>query len=180
MNTDGIPTVRSAPAVLGYGTALSVILAAFSYTGGTLSGYARDPDLDEVARKEYLRKNRRRPIEETINELGEGRGMLILWRNRFDSSKEHDSDVRVGRFELTRKQVSTRQVTSKGEQSASRSDTASTCQSSRRRRSLHKPGLRRLHEDGRPCGASVHIHPSSRFPRVVNRTSNFKEKPHFT
>lgn len=30
--------------------------------------------MDEVSRKEYLRKNRRRPIEQTIAELGEGRG----------------------------------------------------------------------------------------------------------
>jgi len=39
-----------------------------------LSGYTRDPTVDEVSRKEYLRKNRRRPIEQTVAELGEGRG----------------------------------------------------------------------------------------------------------
>ncbi|KAF2214201.1 hypothetical protein CERZMDRAFT_105398 [Cercospora zeae-maydis SCOH1-5] len=66
---------RSAPAVLGYGTSLAVILAAFNYTGGRLVGAKVDPEVDEVARKEYLRKNRRRSIEETINELGEGRGV---------------------------------------------------------------------------------------------------------
>lgn len=70
--------VRSAPAVLGYGTSLAVILAAFNYTGGRLVGAELDPEVDEVARKEYLRKNRRRSIEETINELGEGRG--TYWR----------------------------------------------------------------------------------------------------
>ncbi|KAF2169651.1 hypothetical protein M409DRAFT_20064 [Zasmidium cellare ATCC 36951] len=66
---------RSAPAVIGYGSGLAILLAAFQYTGGTLSGFARDPNVDEVARKEYLRKNRRRSIEETVNELGEGRGV---------------------------------------------------------------------------------------------------------
>ena len=40
-----------------------------------MSGYKRDPDVDEVARKEFLRRNRRRPIEETIEALGEGRGI---------------------------------------------------------------------------------------------------------
>ena len=67
--------VRSAPAVMGYGAALSVVLAAFTYTGGKLTGYERDPAVDEVSRKEYLRKNRRRPVDEIVNELGEGRGM---------------------------------------------------------------------------------------------------------
>ena len=67
-------TVRSAPAVLGYGTALAAILYAFTYTGGRFTGYQRDPDVDEVSRKEYLRKNRRRDIEETVHNLGEGRG----------------------------------------------------------------------------------------------------------
>lgn len=52
----------------------AVVIAAFEYTGGKLSGYDRDPEVDEYERKERLRKNRRRPIEETIAELGEGRG----------------------------------------------------------------------------------------------------------
>ena len=37
-------------------------------------GTPRDPDVDEVSRKEHLRKNRRRPVEGTVHELGEGRG----------------------------------------------------------------------------------------------------------
>jgi len=65
---------RSVPRVLGFGAGLAVLLGAFDYTGNSLRGYDRDPEVDEVARKEYLRKNRRRPIEETIAELGEGRG----------------------------------------------------------------------------------------------------------
>ncbi len=62
------------PRVIGYGSFIAVVLAAFDYTGGKLRGYDRDPDVDEYERKEHLRKNRRRPLEETIAEIGEGRG----------------------------------------------------------------------------------------------------------
>jgi hypothetical protein len=62
------------PAVIGYGAFTAAVLFAFDFTGGKLSGQSRDPDVDEFERKERLRKNRRRPIEETIAELGEGRG----------------------------------------------------------------------------------------------------------
>jgi hypothetical protein len=61
------------PAVLGWGTLTAVALASFEYTGGSLKGFGRDPAVDEYERKEMLRKNRRRPIEETIAEVGEGR-----------------------------------------------------------------------------------------------------------
>lgn len=62
------------PAVLGYGAALATILAAFDYTGGSLYGGHSVLGVDEVSRKEYIRKNRRRPVEETVHQLGEGRG----------------------------------------------------------------------------------------------------------
>lgn len=62
------------PRILGYGAFTAVVLAAYDFTGNSLRGYDRDPEVDEYERKEYLRKNRRRPIEETIAELGEGRG----------------------------------------------------------------------------------------------------------
>jgi hypothetical protein len=61
------------PLILGYGAFTSVLLTAFEYTGGRLSGWDRDPEVDEYERKVALRKNRRRPIEETIAEVGEGR-----------------------------------------------------------------------------------------------------------
>jgi hypothetical protein len=57
------------------GALAAVILGAYDYTGGALTGYKKDPEMDEFERKELLRKNRRRPIQETISELGEGRGM---------------------------------------------------------------------------------------------------------
>jgi hypothetical protein len=67
------------PQILGYGAAFSVIIAAFDYTGGSLAGKRIEiPEMDEYERKEYLRNNRRRPIEETIAEIGEGRGVTFL------------------------------------------------------------------------------------------------------
>ncbi|KZF24549.1 NADH-ubiquinone oxidoreductase [Xylona heveae TC161] len=66
---------RTFPAVLGYGAGLAVLMGVFDYTGGKLSGYMKDPAQDEFERKEELRRNRRRPLEETIAELGEGRGI---------------------------------------------------------------------------------------------------------
>lgn len=62
------------PAVLGYGAALATILGVFNYTGGRLTGPYERGYVDEVERKEYIRKNRRRPVEETVHQLGEGRG----------------------------------------------------------------------------------------------------------
>lgn len=67
-------TGRTLPAFLGYGALLSVIMGVYDYTGGSLRGYEKDPNVDEVDRREFLRKNVRRPIWETIQELGEGRG----------------------------------------------------------------------------------------------------------
>ena len=68
-------TVRSVPAVLGYSAGVAIAMSVFDYTGGSLAGWSRDPRVDEYERKEALRKNRRRPIAQTISELGEGRGM---------------------------------------------------------------------------------------------------------
>lgn len=53
------------------------MLSAFDYTGGAITGYKRDPNVDEFERKEFLRKNRRIPVEQTVAELGEGRGMFF-------------------------------------------------------------------------------------------------------
>ncbi|KAK4124462.1 hypothetical protein N657DRAFT_571939 [Parathielavia appendiculata] len=70
----GLRTGRM-PRILGYGALTAVSCAAFEFTGGTLRGYWNAPQVDEYERKEMLRKNRRRPIEETIAEIGEGRGI---------------------------------------------------------------------------------------------------------
>jgi hypothetical protein len=65
---------RSIPQVLGLSAMTAVIMGAFDYTGGTLTGPKKNKERDEFEHKEYLRKNRRIPIDETIAQLGEGRG----------------------------------------------------------------------------------------------------------
>ena len=116
---------RSAPAVFGYGAALSVVLAAFTFTGGKLTGYERDPSVDEVSRKEYLRKNRRRPVDEIVNELGEGRGTHMIARG---SAQDFELGL------LTCTQESLLPATRSAGLSASRPTTALTCPSPLRRR----------------------------------------------
>lgn len=60
---------------------MSVLLGTFDYTGGRLSGYGKDKNVDWYEYKEHMRKDRRRPIEETLQELGEGRGKSFeTWR----------------------------------------------------------------------------------------------------
>ena len=63
--------------IIGYSAGLAVVFGAFAFTGGKLNGYAHDGEVDEVARKEHMRKNRRKPVEEIAMEIGEGRGMLV-------------------------------------------------------------------------------------------------------
>ena len=63
--------------VLGFGAGLAILQGGQDYCGG-LRGFAKDPNIDEYERKERLRKERRRPIEETLRELGEGRGEAVF------------------------------------------------------------------------------------------------------
>ncbi|KAH7625657.1 hypothetical protein SMAC4_08751 [Sordaria macrospora] len=63
------------PVILGFGALAGATVGTFAFTGGTLWGYKRDPNVDEYERKEAMRLNRRRPIEETLAEVGEGRGI---------------------------------------------------------------------------------------------------------
>ncbi|KAI8631844.1 hypothetical protein F5Y19DRAFT_463032 [Xylariaceae sp. FL1651] len=73
--TLGLKTGRL-PRIIGFGAVFAVVMTAFDYTGGSLRGKKTEvPGMDEYERKEYLRKNRRRPIEETIADIGEGRGI---------------------------------------------------------------------------------------------------------
>lgn len=60
-------------AILGVGAFVSVFMGTFAYTGGTLAGW-KETDEEAYERKMKLRNTRRRPIEETIAQLGEGRG----------------------------------------------------------------------------------------------------------
>jgi len=76
-------TARTIPAVLGFGAGLAVTQGVFHYTGGKFSGYEKDPNVDEYERKEFLRMNRRKPIGETLEQLGEGRGKPTVIRESY-------------------------------------------------------------------------------------------------
>ncbi|PYI15736.1 NADH-ubiquinone oxidoreductase [Aspergillus japonicus CBS 114.51] len=67
--------LRTFPAVLGYGVGLAVTLGAFEYTGGSFFGQRRDPNVDEFERRERIRTAYRTSGEETLAQLGEGRGI---------------------------------------------------------------------------------------------------------
>lgn len=69
----------STPKVLGMGAGLAIVMAAFEFTGGKLRGPKKDPEVDDFERKQQLRKNRRIPMEETIAQIGEGRGKHYLY-----------------------------------------------------------------------------------------------------
>jgi len=56
----------------------AIIMGAYDYGGAALTGYKKDPEIDEFERKQALRKNRRIPIEQTIAEIGEGRGVWYI------------------------------------------------------------------------------------------------------
>lgn len=66
-------------AVVGYATLVATVVGVFDYTGGSFTGFYKDLTMDEVERKEYIRANRRRPIDETIEELGEFRGKIYVF-----------------------------------------------------------------------------------------------------
>lgn len=67
--------------MLGAGALFATAMAAFDYVGGIRGvGDIRDQvdDDGEVERREELKKVRRRPLSETLQQLGEGRGTLII------------------------------------------------------------------------------------------------------
>ncbi|KAI9738362.1 MAG: hypothetical protein M1834_008865 [Cirrosporium novae-zelandiae] len=66
---------RTIPAVMGYGAGLAVVMGAVEYTGNTL-GTNKTQDEDDYAKKMKMRMNRRRPIQETLDAIGEGRGIM--------------------------------------------------------------------------------------------------------
>jgi hypothetical protein len=80
--------------MLGAGAAFSTVLTAYRYTSGIRGiGDIRDQidDDGEVERREELKKVRRRPLSETLEQLGEGRGM-----------SQHGQRVRVTTLTFTR------------------------------------------------------------------------------
>ncbi|KAF2011766.1 hypothetical protein BU24DRAFT_288783 [Aaosphaeria arxii CBS 175.79] len=67
---------RSIPFMLGAGASVATVMAAYGYTSGFGIGAGpANADDDDVDRREAMKKLRRRPLEETIAELGEGRGI---------------------------------------------------------------------------------------------------------
>lgn len=69
-------TGRTIPSVLGNGLAVGVILAATHVAGANFIAAPPEGTEDSMLTKEEIRRRFRRPIQETINEIGEGRGML--------------------------------------------------------------------------------------------------------
>lgn len=66
---------RRMSSVLGAGVLLAITLAASQYTGSSMLSDTRDPQRDRFQDKSEIRNRFRRPVNEMINELGEGRGI---------------------------------------------------------------------------------------------------------
>ena len=64
------------PHALGTGAGLAIVLGVFEYTGGRFDGYFNRREEDSFEIRERMMRNRRKSLEETIAEVGEGRGML--------------------------------------------------------------------------------------------------------
>ena len=90
-------------------------MTAFEYTGGSLFGYKKDQDVDEYDRRTALRKNFQTAGEQSVAELGEGRGMF--------SHHDHLDERRFSVLIIS--QVSTARAMSSAVQSGSRRRTAS-------------------------------------------------------
>ncbi|CAM1503804.1 Fc.00g013950.m01.CDS01 [Cosmosporella sp. VM-42] len=70
--TLGLPT-RRMPIVAGLAGGVGVIQATFFFLGGRFDTFRREED--EFERKEKIRRTTRTPLEQTISEIGEGRGI---------------------------------------------------------------------------------------------------------
>ncbi|KAF7562427.1 hypothetical protein G7046_g1699 [Stylonectria norvegica] len=68
----GLPT-RRMPIVVGLGTGLAAVQSTFHFLGGRYDSFYQEDD--EFERKEIIRRTTRTPIEQTISEIGEGRGI---------------------------------------------------------------------------------------------------------
>jgi hypothetical protein len=53
---------------------MALFAGTLKYTGGRLDGFKKQAEEDTFEWKMEMRRNKRRPLEETIAELGEGRG----------------------------------------------------------------------------------------------------------
>ena len=77
-------TARTFPALLGYGVGLATAMTGFEYTGGLWGHGQKTVGDDEFERRTQLRKNYRTPAEQTLSELGEGRGRLNMPTGQYE------------------------------------------------------------------------------------------------
>ncbi|KND92964.1 NADH-ubiquinone oxidoreductase 21.3 kDa subunit [Tolypocladium ophioglossoides CBS 100239] len=68
----GLPS-RRMPVVVGLGALVSTVQGSLHFLGGRIDSFKKEED--EFERKERLRRTTRVPIEQTIAEVGEGRGI---------------------------------------------------------------------------------------------------------
>jgi hypothetical protein len=61
------------PGFVGFTVLSGFTLGLYTYSGGFF-GTIDDPNVDMLAEKDKIRKTYRVPLEQTIEELGEGRG----------------------------------------------------------------------------------------------------------
>ena len=70
-------TERSMAAVIGSGAAASVLMAVAFYTSQSYISSQQEAEEQKFVRKDEIRKRFRRPLNETVNEIGEGRGKCL-------------------------------------------------------------------------------------------------------
>jgi len=64
--------------MLGAGAVFGTGMAAFRYTAGLRGTTSGEVDDEEIERREAMKKMRRRPLSETLEQLGEGRGKCSI------------------------------------------------------------------------------------------------------
>lgn len=75
------------PVVMGLGVLVGSVQGTLQFLGGRIDSFKKEDD--EFARKETVRRTTRLPVEQTISEVGEGRGA-------FDSMPASQSRVSAG------------------------------------------------------------------------------------
>ncbi|KAJ3485217.1 hypothetical protein NLG97_g6865 [Lecanicillium saksenae] len=68
----GLPSKRM-PIVMALGAFVGGVQGSFKLLGGRLDSFKQEDD--EFARKETVRRTTRLPVEQTVSEIGEGRGI---------------------------------------------------------------------------------------------------------
>lgn len=66
---------RRMPVVMGLGAGVGLVQGTFYFLGGRIDSFKEESD--EFERKERLRRTTRLPVEQTVAEIGEGRGTFL-------------------------------------------------------------------------------------------------------